>query len=100
MINLFISGDETEWENDPGFMPKMRCLTEYILPEYKDKYLPLSEATIAQLKQIPCIFAYEHSCGCDAYIGLIKNILVRQNDVMIDYELTGDIIIPKTLRGV
>ena len=92
MINLFISSDETEWENTPGFMPKMRCLTEYILPEYKNKYLPLSETTIAQLKQMPCIFAYEQGCGCDAHIGFIKNISVRQNDVMIDFELTSETI--------
>lgn len=100
MINLFISGDENEWENRPGFMPKMRCLTEYILPEYKEKYLPLSDVTIAQLKQIPCIFAYEQSCGRDAYIGFIKNILIRQNDVMIDYELTGETISHEVFSGL
>ncbi len=100
MINLFISGNETEWEKSPGFMPKMRCLTEYILPEYKDKYLPLSEVTIELLKQIPCIFAYEQNCGCDAYIGFIKDIFVRQNDVMIDYELTGETISHEVFSGL
>ena len=100
MINLFISGNETEWEKNPGFMPKMRCLTEYILPEYKNKYLPLSDSTIAQLKQMPCIFAYEQSCGCDAHIGFIKNILVRQNDVMLDFELTGETISHETFSGL
>lgn len=100
MINLFISSDETEWENTPGFMPKMRCLTEYILPEYKNKYLPLSETTIAQLKQMPCIFAYEQGCGCDAHIGFIKNISVRQNDVMIDFELTGETISHEVFSGL
>lgn len=100
MINLFVSSDETEWENTSGFMPKMRCLTEYILPEYKEKYLPLSDVTIAQLKQIPCVFTYEQSCGRDAYIGYIKNILVRQNDIMIDYELTGDVIPHEVFLGL
>lgn len=100
MINLFVSSDETEWENTPGFMPKIRCLTEYILPEYKEKYLPLSDVSIAQLKQIPCVFTYEQSCGRDAYIGYVKNILVRQNDVMIDYELTGDIIPHEVFLGL
>ena len=100
MINLFISSDETEWEKSPGFMPKMRCLTEYILPEYKEKYLPLSDATIAQLKQIPCVFTYEQNCGRDAYIGYIKNIFARQNDVMIDYELTGDVIPHEVFIGL
>lgn len=100
MINLFISGNEIEWENAPSFMPKMRCLTEYILPEYKEKYLPLSDITIEQLKQIPCVFAYEQSCGRDAYIGFIKNIHVRQNDVMIDYELTGETISHEVFSGL
>lgn len=92
MLNLFISSNEKEWNQSPAFMPRIRCLTEYILPEYKSKYLPLTDTSIAELKQIPCIFTCEENCGCDAYIGYINNISVRQNDIMIDYKLTGDII--------
>lgn len=100
MINLFISGNENQWEKSPSFMPKTRCLTEYILPEYKEKYLPLTESTITLLKQIPCIFTYEQGHDRDAYIGYINNILVRQNDIMIDYELTGDIITHEVFLGL
>lgn len=100
MINLFVSGIETEWEQSPGFMPKLRCLTEYILPQYKETYLPLTDETIQVLKQIPCIFTYEKACGKDAYIGRILNITVRQNDVRIDYELTGDMIDHETFSSL
>lgn len=100
MINLFVSGIETEWEQSPGFMPKLRCLTEYILPQYKEMYLPLTDETIQELKQIPCIFTYEKACGKDAYIGRILNITVRQNDVRIDYELTGDMIDHETFSSL
>lgn len=100
MINLFITSNEKEWEKSPGFMPKIRCLNEYILPKFNKRYLPLSEDTIAQIKQIPCIFAYEENCESDAYIGRIKDLVVRQNDVMIDFELTGDTIPHEVFSGL
>lgn len=90
MINLFVTSNEECWENVPAYMPKERCLTEYILPEYKNKYISLNEEVIEELKQIPCIFAYESRCKKDACIGKILEITVRQKDVRIDYELTGE----------
>lgn len=39
---------------------------------------------------MPCIFAYENRCKKDACIGKILEITVRQKDVRIDYELTGE----------
>lgn len=100
MINLFMSGNDVEWEKKPAFMPKNRCLTEYILPEYKNSYLPLSQENIDQLKKIPCIFAYEAGCKKDAYIGKLINITVRQNDVRIDYELTNEVITHDTFASL
>lgn len=100
MINLLITGDENAWNQSPAFMPVDRCLTEYILPEYKSKFLPFTEATTVELIQIPCIFACEQSCKKDAHIGFIKNISVRQNDVMIDFELTSSTIEYNTFSGL
>ena len=88
------------WKQSPGFMPKDRCLKEYILPTIKEKYLPLDDASIQALKAIPCVFAYEKSCDEDAYIGWITNITVRQHDVRIDFELTGDTIDHSTFLGL
>ena len=72
-----------------------------------EKYLPiLQEAQLfsgvseAELRSIPCVFAYEKSCDEDAYIGWITNITVRQHDVRIDFELTGDTIDHSTFLGL
>lgn len=100
MINLFVAGDNTAWKQSPGFMPTDRCLKEYILPAIKEKYLPLDDTSIQALKEIPCVFTYEQGCDEDAYIGWITNITVRQRDVRIDFELTGDTIDHDTFLGL
>lgn len=92
MINLLITSDGTAWTKSPAFMEPERCLTEYILPELKEKYSKLSNEMIEQLKKIPCIFAYEKFHKLDAYIGFIKNIDIYQKGIRIDYELTGQVI--------
>ena len=92
MINLLITYDSTAWTKSPVFMEPERCLTEYILPELKEKYSNLSNEMIEQLKEIPCIFAYEKFHKLDAHIGFIKNIDIYQKGIRIDYELTGQVI--------
>lgn len=89
MLNLLITYDEAAWTNSQTFMEPERCLKEYISPELKEKYSSLSKDAIEELKNIPCIFAYEKCQKLDAYIGYIKNILIYQKSVRIDYELTG-----------
>lgn len=90
MLNLFITYDETAWiKSQTYMMDTERCLTEYILPELKEKYSSLSKDAIEELKNIPCIFAYEKCHKLDAYIGYIKNIIIYQKSVRIDYKLTG-----------
>ena len=92
MINLLITYDSTAWTKSPAFMESERCLTEYILPELKEKYSDLSKEAIEELKEIPCIFAYEKCHKLDAHIGFIKNIDIYQKRTKIDYELTGQVI--------
>lgn len=92
MLNLFITYDNTAWKKSPTFMEKNRCLTEYILPEFKEKYSDFSIESIQELVKIPCVFAYEKMHELDANIGYIKNIEFYQNDIRIDYELTGQVI--------
>ena len=46
MLNLFITYDNSAWTKSPAFMEPERCLTEYILPEFKNKYSDLSKDTI------------------------------------------------------
>lgn len=90
MINLIITSYADHWTSTPALFDKDRCLTEYILPELKEKYSGLSDDAIEELKQIPCIFAYEKQLKQDAYIGKIKRIESRQSNVLIEFELSGE----------
>ncbi|MCM1495975.1 MAG: toll/interleukin-1 receptor domain-containing protein [Bacteroides sp.] len=92
MINLIMVYADNTWDQSPAFINQERCLTEYILPEYKEKYSDFSMESIEFLKQLPCIFAYERQKKKDAVIGCIKNIEVQQTNVRIDYEIGGESI--------
>ena len=89
MLNLFITYDNSAWTKSPAFMESERCLTEYILPEFKNKYSDLSKDTIEELKGIPCLFAYEKNHKLDASVGFIKSIDFYQKGIKINYKLTG-----------
>ena len=92
MINLLVHANLNTWESMPACFPSERCLTEYILPEFKERFSTLGQSEIEELKKIPCIFAYEGINNKDAYIGSIENITMRMTNVMIDYQLTGETI--------
>ena len=92
MINLIMVYADNTWDKSPAFIDKDRCLTEYILPEFKEKYSAFSEEVIEEIKKIPCVFSYEKIHKLDAKIGFINNIDVYQKSVRIDYELTGQVI--------
>lgn len=92
MLNLLICYDTSAWESSSTLMDRDRCLTEYIMPEFKSRFSSLGRTEIEQIKQVPCIFAYEQVHRKDAYIGYIKDISVSQINVKIDYELTGETI--------
>lgn len=92
MINLIMVYADNTWDKSPAFIEKDRCLTEYIIAEYKEKYSDFSEESMEKLKQIPCIFAYEKPLKKDAEIGWIKNIEVQQTNIRIDYILSGESI--------
>ena len=93
MLNLLITYDSSAWSKSPAIMEKERCLSEYILPELKEKYSDFSKEAIEKLKKIPCLFAYEKLYKSDAYVGFIKNIVFYQKGIKIDYELTGQVIV-------
>lgn len=92
MINLIMEYADNAWDKSPAFIERERCLTEYILPEFKEKYSAFSEEAIEEIKKVPCVFAYEKIHKLDARIGFINNIDFYQNNVRIDYELTGQVI--------
>lgn len=90
MINLIMVFADNTWDKSPAFIERDRCLTEYILAEYKKQYSDFSKESIEKLKKIPCIFAYEKPLQKDAAIGKITNIEVQQTNVRIDYVLSGE----------
>lgn len=92
MINFIMVYNDSTWNKSPAFIDRERCLTEYILPEYKEEYSNFSEESIEKLKQLPCIFAYERQIKKDARIGYIKKIEIQQTNIRIDYELCGESI--------
>ena len=92
MLNLIIVYADDKWSASPASFERNRCLTEYMPPELEQQYVGLSADVINEIKQYPCIFAYEKVNEKDALIGYIKNVDIQQKNVWIDYELTGEII--------
>lgn len=92
MINLFVAYDENAWKSSPATLDKSRCLTEYIIPEYKAAFGSLSADAIENIKRIPCLFAVEDHVHERVYVGRVEGISVRQRDVRIRFSLTGEYI--------
>jgi len=92
MINLFIDADSEKWDTNTTLLYRERCLTEHITNELRMRFLVLGNSEIAQIKEFPCIFAYEKRIEKDARIGFITDISVRQNKIKIDYQFCEETI--------
>ena len=86
LYNLLISGNENAWESNSVIFDLNRCIVEYTDKDLIDRFVKLGKNEVNEIKHFPCIFAYEDYCNKDAYIGYIKDILVRQNGVKITFE--------------
>lgn len=86
IYNLLISGDENAWESDSVILDLDRCIVEYTEKDLIDKFVKLGRDEINEIKNSPCIFAYEDYCKKDASIGYIIDIIVRQVGVKIIFE--------------
>ena len=92
MINLFIDADSEKWDTNTALLYRERCLTEHITDELRMRFSVLSNSEIAQIKEFPCIFAYEKRIKKDARIGFITDISVRQNKIKIDFQFCEETI--------
>jgi hypothetical protein len=99
MINLLITGDPEEWESKTALLYRERCLTEHITEDMKTRFSAFRQLEIAQIKQLPCIFAYEQSNKKDAHRGIITDISVRQSNIKIVFQLSEDTISYETFTN-
>lgn len=87
LYNLFVSGFDGEWAGGPFQIELSRCVREYTMPSLTSRYGSLDGASIAELKRAPCIFAYETGNKLPPKFGYIREIVQRQGQVRIEYEL-------------
>lgn len=87
MYNLFVSAGPDAWNGTPWTIELGRCVREYTDKDLTSKYGDLDAASIAELKLLPSIFAYETSNERNPYFGVVKDIIHRQGQVRIEYEI-------------
>lgn len=86
LYNLLISGNENAWESNSLIFDLDRCIVEYTEKDLIDRFAKLGKNEVNEIKNFPCIFAYEDYCNKDAFVGYIKDIIVRQIGVKITFE--------------
>lgn len=86
LYNLLISGNENAWESNSIIFDLDRCIVEYTEKDLIDRFVKLGKDEVNEIKNFPCIFAYEDYCNKDAFVGYIKDIIVRQIGVKIIFE--------------
>jgi hypothetical protein len=87
MYNLLVSSSEDAWNGDPWQIKLERCIREYTDKEITQKLGDLDASAVADLKRLPCIFAYETPNKMDPHFGVLRDIIHRQGEVKIEYEL-------------
>jgi hypothetical protein len=87
IYNLLVAGSEDSWDGDPFQIDISRCVREYTLPEITKRYGNFDPASISELKRAPCLFAYESGCRISPRFGYITEIVSRQGQVRIEYNI-------------
>ncbi len=87
MYNLFVSGREDAWQGEPIFYDIDRCINihEGTSDTLATLFASLNKNQVEQLKQLPCIFAYEAHQKRNPKFGFITEILNRHGEVRISY---------------
>ena len=87
LFNFLVSANDEAWDGDHWQVELSRCVREYTDEEITAKLGSLDQAAIAQLKRLPCIFAYESFREKDPKFGIIRDVVQRQGEVRIHFEL-------------
>lgn len=88
MYNLLIAGHEHAWDGRPFTLEeRSRVLTEYTDPDLTRRFADLGEEAVAELLELPSVFAYERGLKTDPLFGRLSRVSRRERDVRIDYEI-------------
>lgn len=87
MYDLLVSSSEDAWRGDRWQIELEGCTREYTDKEITQKLGDLDASAVADLKRLPCIFAYEKPNKIDPHFGVLRDITSRQGEVKIEYEL-------------
>ena len=87
MYNLFVSGSSDAWDGEPWQIELGRCVREYTDIKITERYGALDAAAIAELKRLPSIFAYEAKNDLAPKFGIIRDVVIRQGQVRVEYDL-------------
>lgn len=87
MYNLFVSGHEDAWNGEPFQLEQSRCVYEYTDEAIHNAYGALTPVQVQALRRLPCIFAYETARRRAPLFGQIRDVVVRQGQVRIDYDI-------------
>jgi hypothetical protein len=86
MYNLLVSHNIKDWHGHPWQIELPRCVREYTDPEITRRLGDLDAAAIEELKQLPCIFAYE-GFQTSPKFGVLRTITKRPREVRLEYEI-------------
>lgn len=89
MYNLLVRAAEDAWDGTATEFTSDRCLRhdEYTAVKLVAEFGQLTQDQIAQLIQLPAVFACENGCKRDARIGRITGIQKRRGQVRVEFEL-------------
>jgi hypothetical protein len=86
MYNFLVSADTNAWNGSNWQIETSRCVREYTEDGITGRFGQWDVAAIAELKRLPCIFAYEAFNDKPPKFGKLRDIVKRQGDVRIEYE--------------
>jgi len=87
MYNLLVSGSGDAWQGEPFQIELSRCVREYTDDNLTARFGELDAASCAELKRLPCIFAFEAGNHLAPKFGLLRDITKRRGQVRLDYEI-------------
>lgn len=87
MYNLFVSWEDKAWQGEPWTIEASRCVNEYTDEAIIGRYGSLDGASVEALRKLPCIFAYEASNRQNPKFGVIRDVVKRQGQIRVEYDL-------------